>query len=99
VGKNERKRPLGVYSLKCTIDTKKVIKKYDKDRDCVKRAQDSCCWSLFETNVWFQPMAAGFSRSYAKIRFSVRNFSHELVVYVSRGHNEGKNDVWQRPEF
>jgi hypothetical protein len=94
VGKSERKRPLGVYSLKWTVGIKKVIKKYEEGRDCVKRGQDAFCWSLLETNVWFPPKAARFLSSYAKISFSVRNFPHELGAYVSRGHNEGKSDVW-----
>jgi hypothetical protein len=94
VGKSERKRPLGVYSLKRTIDTKKVIKKYDEGRDCVKRAQYAFYCLLLEKNVWFPPKATRFLSSYAKISFLVRNFPHELVVYVSRGHNEGKSDVW-----
>ena len=83
MGKNERKRPLGVYSLKWASDKKRSQK--------IWWGQDAFYWSLLETNIWFPPNAAHFLSSYAKITFSVRNFPHELVVYVNRGHNGGKS--------
>ena len=43
--------------------------------------------------------ATRFVNIYANISFSVRNFPHELVVYVSRGNIECKSDVRKKPEL
>ena len=89
----KEKDHLGYIALNGQLIQIKVVKEYEEGRDCVKRCQDAFYWSLLETNVWFPQKAASFLSSYAKISFSVRNFSNELVVYVSRGHNECKSDV------